>query len=71
MHCKMAPGYFDPDWHDEYGGIYGVTLSADYLEKIECFRVDRDEIEKLAFYSEVKGREKIAAIDEKLLECWK
>lgn len=28
-------------------------------------------LEKLAFYSEIKGKEKIAPIDEKLLEYWK
>ncbi len=21
MHCKMAPDYFDPQWHYEYGGM--------------------------------------------------
>ena len=70
MHCKMAPDYFDPEWHYEYGGIYGVTLPAGALETIEKSRTDREEIGKLAIYSEVKGKEKIAAIDEKLLEFW-
>lgn len=70
MHCKMAPGYFDPEWHYEYGGIYGITLPVNYLEVIEKFRIDREEIEKLAFYSEIKGKDKIAPIDEKLLEYW-
>lgn len=71
MHCKMAPGYFDPEWHEEYGGVYGVTLPADCLETIEKHRADREEIEKLAFYREVTRKEKIAAIDEKLLEFWR
>lgn len=41
------------------------------LDTIERSRTDREEISKLAFYSKVKSKEKIAAIDEKLLEFWK
>lgn len=70
MHLKMAPGYFNPEWHEEYGALYGVTLSQDMLEKIEKKRVDKEEVEKLAFYSRIKGKEAIAAIDEKLLEYY-
>lgn len=70
MHCKMAPDYFNPEWHYEYGGIFGVSLPQEYLEIIERDRKDREEIERLAFYSEVKGKEKIAVIDEKLLDYW-
>lgn len=71
MYYKMAPGYFNPEWHYEYGGLYGVTLPKEYLAIIERFRTDKEEVEKLAFYSEIKGKEKIAPIDEKLLEYWK
>ena len=71
MHCKMAPGYFNPEWHYEYGGLYGVTLPKDVLAIIEKNRSDKEEVEKLAFYKEIKGKEKIAPIDEKLLEYWK
>lgn len=38
---------------------------------IEAYRNDKEEIEKLAFYSDIKGKEEIAVIDEKLLEYWK
>jgi len=71
MYLKMAPGYFNPDWHYEYGGLYGVTLPKRYLEIIEKYRTDKEEVEKLAFYKNIKGKEKIAVIDEKLLEYWK
>lgn len=71
MHFKMAPGYFNPEWHYEYGGLYGVTLPLEYIDIINELRTDKEEVEKLSFYSEVKGKEKIAAIDEKLLEYWK
>lgn len=71
MHDKMAPGYFNPEWHEEYGVLYGVTLPESMLKKIEAARTDKEEIERLAFYSQVKGKEKIAEIDEKLLEYWK
>lgn len=70
MHYKMAPGYFNPEWHYEYGGLYGITLPKEYLEYIEKHRTDKEEVEKLAFYSEIKGKETIAPIDEKLLEYW-
>ena len=70
MHDKMAPGYFNPEWHEEYGGLYGVTLPMECFAEIEKCREDKDEIEKLAFYSQVKA-ENVAPIDEKLLEFWK
>ena len=71
MYYKMAPGYFNPDWHYEYGGLYGITLPEEYFEIIEKHRKDKDEVEKLAFYNDIKGKENIASIDEKLLEYWK
>lgn len=71
MYYKMAPGYFNPEWHYEYGGLYGITLPVEYLEIIEKHRTDKEEVEKLAFYNDVKGKEIIAPIDEKLLEYWK
>ena len=70
MHYKMAPGYFNPEWHEEYGALYGVTLRSEVLKEIEANRADKEEIEKLAFYSQVKGKEKVAEIDEALLEYW-
>ncbi len=70
MHDKMAPGYFNPKWHEEYGGLYGVMLTRGQFAQIEKCREDKEEIEKLAFYSQIKG-ECIAPIDEKLLEFWK
>ena len=71
MYYRMAPGYFNSEWHDEYGGLYGITLPEEYLPMIEEYRNDKEEIEKLAFYSEIKDKEEIAVIDEKLLEYWK
>ncbi|MBP3568248.1 MAG: NUDIX domain-containing protein [Lachnospiraceae bacterium] len=70
MHDKMAPGYFNPEWHEEYGGLYGVTLPKEMLAEIEKHREDREEIEKLAMYSQIKEK-CVAPIDEKLLEYWK
>ena len=71
MHFKMAPGYFNPEWHEEYGGLYGVTLPPEALEEIEKYRTDKEEVEKLAFYRGVKGKETIADIDEALLRYWR
>lgn len=71
MHFKMAPGYFNSEWHEEYGGLYGITLPREALKIIEKYRMDREEVEKLAFYSEVKKKEEpIALIDEELLKYW-
>ena len=70
MYYKMAPGYFNPEWHYEYGGLYGITLPEEYLQIIENYRTDKEEVERLAFYSEIKGKEEMAPIDEKLLEYW-
>lgn len=71
MHFKMAPGYFNPQWHEEYGALYGVSLPEDMLDVIMHKREDKEEVERLAFYSQVMGKERIAEIDEKLLEYWK
>lgn len=71
MKYNMAPGYFNPERHEEYGGLFGVTLPESMLETIQNHRQDKEEIEQLAFYSEIKSKSDIAAIDEKLLEYWK
>ena len=70
MHHKMAPGYFNPEWHEEYGALYGVTFPVEILKEIEKNRTDRAEVEKLIFYSQIKEKESIAAIDEALLKYW-
>lgn len=54
LYYKMAPGYFNPEWHYEYGGLYGVTLSKEYLEIIEEYRTNKEEIGKLAFVPKKK-----------------
>ena len=54
----------------EYGGLYGVTFENMSIEEIHEQINDRDEIVKLAFYKDVKEKEPIAPIDEKLLEYY-
>lgn len=71
MKLNMAPGYFNPEWHEEYGGLYGVTLEEADLKTIDAHRQDKEEIERVSLYSEISDGEAIAAIDEKLLEYWK
>lgn len=70
-HYRLAPGYFDPNWHEEYGGLYGVTLPIEYLKTIEMRRTDRDEIKKIALLSTLAENERISPIDQKLLDYWK
>ncbi len=71
MHFKLAPGFFNNEWHEEYGGLYGVTLPDESIETLSKSIIDKDEIEKLTVYSRINKEEKIAKIDEKLLEYWK
>lgn len=68
MKFLLMPDYFSPNERIEYGGLYGIDLGCGSIEEIQnCIR-DREEIAKLAFYSEIRGREPIAPIDEKLLD---
>lgn len=71
MKYNMQPGYFNPKMHIEYGGLYGITLPKAMFDIIRKYRTDREEIETLRFYNEIKFRDKISKIDEKLLEYWK
>lgn len=70
-HYRLAPGYFHPEWHEEYGGLYGVTLPIEYLKTIEMQRTDRDEIKKVALLSTIAENEQLSPIDQKLLDYWK
>ena len=35
MYDRMAPVFFNPEWHYEYGGLYGITLPEETLNDIE------------------------------------
>lgn len=59
------------EWHEEYGGLYGVTLPIEYLQTIETQRIDRDEIKKVALLSKIAGNERVSMIDKELLNYWK
>ena len=59
------------DVTEEYGALYGLTVPESSFAKIESSRTDRDEIERLAFYDDIKGKEYVAQIDEYLLTCVK
>ena len=71
VHYYMPPGYWVKEWHDEYGGLYGITLSRDTLQIIEKKRRDKEEIGEIELYSKLKSREEnIDEINEKLLEFY-
>lgn len=71
VHYYMPPDYWNSEWHEEYGGLYGITLPGKYLQIIEGQRRDRDEIGAIGLYSELKTRaERIDQINEKLLEFY-
>ncbi len=71
MHFKLVPDYFSSNHREEYGGLYGVTISEEQFAKALEYRTDKEEIERIAFYSEIVERDKIVAVDEKLLEFWR
>ena len=71
MHFELVPDYFSPEHREEFGGLYGVTLSSEQFAEALKNRTDEEEIEQLAFYSKIENKDKIVAIDEKLLEFWK
>lgn len=71
VYYRLAPGYFNPEWHEEYGGLYGVTLSPKYLQTIEAQRMDREEIKKLSLLSKIPKQEPVSLIDKKMLDYWK
>lgn len=71
VHYYMPPDYWNSEWHEEYGGLYGITLPREYLQIIEGKRRDRDEIGAIGLYSELKAREeRIDEINERLLEFY-
>lgn len=70
MKFLMMPDYFSSKERIEYGGLYGVTLENMTIEEIYHQINDRTEIVKLAFYKDIKDKEPIAPIDEKLLEYY-
>ena len=70
MRLVMKPDYFSPDERIELGGLYGISLPDIPLDKLYEMIKDKEEITKLALYSQVKNKEPIALIDEKLLEYY-
>lgn len=70
MKYYMAPGYFNPDWHIEYGGLYGITLPGEAIEEIYRHRSDKREIERLEYYRNINKGEVISEIDKRLLRYW-
>jgi 8-oxo-dGTP diphosphatase len=71
VHYYMPPGYWIKEWHEEYGGLYGITLSKNAIPIIEQRRKDKDEIGEIALLSDLKEREEnIDEINEKLLEFY-
>ena len=68
MKLRLIADYFSHEARTESGGLYGITLPAAPIAALSAGIQDRAEIARLGFYSQVKGKEPIAEIDEKLLE---
>ena len=71
MKLLLMPDYFSSTERIEFGGLYGITLPNMNTNELFNKIKDKQEITKLALYSEVKSKEPIAEIDEKLLEYFK
>ncbi|MDE6221359.1 MAG: NUDIX domain-containing protein [Lachnospiraceae bacterium] len=70
MHLNMVPDYFSNEFRVEYGGLYGVRLQPEDLQKIETYRSDREEIERVALLKDIPAKERIAEIDRELLNYY-
>ena len=70
MRFLLKPDYFSKEEREELGGLYGISLPDTSLEDIYSCIKDKDEITELKVYSQVKDKEPIALIDEKLLEYY-
>ena len=68
MKFLLKPDYFSKSERIELGGLYGITLpGTTSLDDLYNNVADKEEITSLALYSQIKGKEPIALIDEKLL----
>ena len=71
MRFLLKPDYFSKSERIELGGLYGITLSNTInLDDLYKNVADKKEIKSLGWYSQIKGKEPIALIDEKLLEYY-
>lgn len=70
MHLNMVPDYFSTEHRVEYGGLYGIKLQPKDLQKIEQYRLDREEIERVALLKDIDVNERIAEIDRELLNYY-
>ena len=71
MRLLLKPDFFSGKEREELGGLYGVTLPDISLDDLFRRINDKEEITRLASYSQVKDVEPIAIIDEKLLEFYR
>lgn len=71
MHLALVPDYFSTEHREEYGCLYGIALKKEDLSAIEQFRLDREEIGKIALLKDIPDNEKIAEIDHALLNYYR
>lgn len=70
MHFNLVADYFSAQCRTEYGGLYGIKLIPEDLDKMERFRQDREEIERIALLKDINAEDKIAEIDKELLKTY-
>ena len=70
MHFHLVPDYFSTEYREEYGGLYGIKLQPEDLQIIEKYRLDREEIERVALLKDIDVKERIAEIDRELLNYY-
>ncbi len=67
MKLTRQPDWFCKETRVAYGGLYGITIDGLPVEEIAKRIQDKEEIVKLALYSDIKGKEPVAEMDEVLL----
>ena len=70
MKFVLQPDHFSKTERIEYGGLYGISIPEISIDELFGMIKDKEEITELAFYSQIKDKEPIALIDEKLLDFY-
>ncbi len=70
MCLTLQPDWFCKETRTEHGGLYRITVEGMTVEEIAEGIKDKEEILKLALYSDVRGKAPIAEIDEALLKYY-
>lgn len=66
----LMPDYFSSEEREEFGGIFGITLSKEDFQKIEQSRTDKEEIERISLLQNIPKTDTVRTLDKKLTEYY-